>query len=69
MSNDGPSFDMNALIRGYVRDEEQVEEPAEPKLIGGKSDGGAGDERFDTGATNMNSFLREAVFESRGRST
>ncbi|HXK40272.1 MAG TPA: hypothetical protein VJ837_05555 [Candidatus Paceibacterota bacterium] len=62
-------FDMNALIRGHAREEPEPEGEGEPKSIGGKSDGGAGGERFDTGAIDMNEWLRDAVHESRGRPT
>jgi hypothetical protein len=63
-------FDMNQVLRSCVRDEER-EPPASDAesggSIGGKSDAGAGTERSDTAGTDMNVFLREAVFESRGR--
>ena len=59
---------MNALLRGaskQVDDDESQQESQES--IGGKSDAGAGSERIGTSETDMNSFLRDAVFESRGR--
>lgn len=60
-------FDMNALLRGIQTDEQGTDEsPGDEKSIGGKSDAGAGAERMATAGTDMNAFLREAVFDSRG---
>ena len=58
---------MNEFLRGGPNqvDDESLRESQES--IGGKSDAGAGEERIDTSETDMNAFLREAVFESRGR--
>lgn len=64
--SEGSSFDMNALLRGEVT-EEQGEEGAERESVGGRSDAGAGQNREPTGARDMNAWLRDAVQESRGR--
>lgn len=71
MSDAGASsseaFDMNALLRGEVQDDQQAREREETESVGGRSDAGAGQDRTQTGARDMNAWLRDAVSESRGR--
>ena len=57
-------FDMNQLLRSYVRDESEAgaeEASNEDESIGGKSDGGAGSERAGTGARDMNAHAGRRV--------
>ena len=65
MSEDS-SFDMNALLRGEARGQDE-ERSSEPQSIGGKSDAGAGESRTQPSSRDMNAWLREAVHETRER--
>ena len=64
---DADSSFMNALLGGEVREDESLATKRES--IGGRSDGGAGQDRDLAGAPDMTAWLREAVQESRGRAS
>jgi hypothetical protein len=68
--SEGSALDMNALLRGEVRQDPDSEQAASDEVasIGGKSDAGAG-ERQQPRTRDMNAWLRDAVSESRGRPT